>query len=312
MRTGDGVAINKVFFVCPRVLTGGPLNIHQVCTHLNAIGAAAQIVYHPNPEGDHTPLYSGFPHLKIAERLEDGVGNLIVIPETYTIGNAREHFPNCTIALWWLSYVNAALSGALTDNIAHHAEAIHLFQSYYAYAMVRPHLSWDTWWFFLTDHLQEAHLELNPQDFVAGKRDIVCFNGNKDNITEHLCKKANIDCIPIKGMTRSQMMETLQKCKVYVDNSFHPGKDRLPREAAMNGCVVITNKSGSAAYFEDVPIEEKVALELDLYELIPTVFADYGYYFDKQESYREAIRSEMMVFAINAENFWRRITESST
>lgn len=309
MGRGSAMAINKIFFVCPRVMTGGPLNIHQVCNHLNSIGADAQIVYYPNPEGDLTPLYSDFPHLRIAEQLQDGAGNLIVIPEMYTIRDAREHFPNCTIALWWLSYGNAALSGAFNDNIAHHAEAIHLFQSYYAYSMVRPHLSWDTWWFFLTDHLHEAHLELNPRDFVAGKRDVVCFNGNKDQITEHICKKANIDYIPIKGMTGYQMMEALQKSKVYVDNSFHPGKDRLPREAAMNGCVVITNKSGSAAYFEDVPIEEKVALELELYELIPKVFADYQYYFDNQEGYREAIRSEKTVFGINVENFWNRISQ---
>lgn len=302
------VGVGKVFIVCPRAVTGGPENMHQLCDQLNTIGADAYLWYFPNPEANHTPLYPQFPNIKVAEHVEDDPGNLLIIPEMANVREFQHRFPQMTLALWWLSYDNATRSAFFSDNLDAEAEVIHLFQSYYSYAMVRPHLSWNTWWFFITDYLSEYHLALDTGSFVAGKQDIVCFNGNKDKITRHICEKANVPYIEIKGMTGYQVMETLQTCKVYVDNSFHPGKDRLPREAALNGCVVITNKSGSAAYFEDVPIEEKTVLDLDLYELIPKVFADYRYYFDKQQHYRDAIRGEKTVFAANVENFWRRIS----
>ena len=71
-------------------------------------------------------------------------------------------------------------------------------------------------------------------------------------------------------MTRKEVIETLQRAKVYMDFGNHPGKDRLPRESAILGCCVITGKRGSARYFEDVPIPEQYKFE-DKEESIPTI-----------------------------------------
>ena len=40
----------------------------------------------------------------------------------------------------------------------------------------------------------------------------------------------------------------------YIDFGPHPGMDRLPREAALAGCVVITNCEGAANFQEDLPL----------------------------------------------------------
>jgi len=74
----------------------------------------------------------------------------------------------------------------------------------------------------------------------------------------------------IINMTRKEVIETLQRAKVYMDFGNHPGKDRLPRESAILGCCVITGKRGSARYFEDVPIPEQYKFE-DKEESIPTI-----------------------------------------
>ena len=42
-----------------------------------------------------------------------------------------------------------------------------------------------------------------------------------------------------------------------MDFGFHPGQDRLPREAAILKNCIITNKEGSAAIFQDVPIADE-------------------------------------------------------
>ena len=39
-----------------------------------------------------------------------------------------------------------------------------------------------------------------------------------------------------------------------MDFGFHPGQDRLPREAALLKNCIITNREGSAAFYKDVPI----------------------------------------------------------
>lgn len=302
------MGVRKIFILCPRVISGGPENLHQLCDRLNEIGADAYIWYFPNPDGDHSPLYPRFADVRIATQIEDAPDNLLILPEMVRIGEFRELFPAIQLAMYWLSYANATFCWFFHDNIVAESLVIHLFHSYYEYAMIRPHLSQSTSWFFLTDYIGDEFLALDPHAFVEGKQDIVCFNGGKDKITANICREAGIEHIAIKGMSRHQVMDVLSRCKVYVDNGFHPGKDHLPREAAMHGCVVVTNKCGSAAYAEDVPIEEKVTLESDLYQLLPEILADYRHYFDRQSHYRQVIRSEKEAFEYNVANFWREIS----
>lgn len=299
--------VRKVFIRCPRVVSGGPELLHQLCDRLNVLGAQAYIWYEPNPHGDHSPVFPEYGNVRIAEAVEDEPGNLLIIPETVSINATRANYSRVHLAMYWLSFMNAAACEFFLDNVLAENKVIHLFQSYYEYAMVRPLLSWSTGWFFLTDHINDEYLSLDAESFVAGKQDIVCFNGNKDKISGHVCEEAGIPNIAIKDMSRAEVLATLRKCTVYMDNGHHPGKDRLPREAAMNGCVVITNKSGSAVYIEDVPIEEKSVLVSDLYDLVPTVLANYRHYFDKQQNYRECIRQERAAFEHNVQNFWRQI-----
>ena len=67
----------------------------------------------------------------------------------------------------------------------------------------------------------------------------------------------DINWVPLQNMTRSELVNVMRVAKVFVDFGYHPGKDRLPRECAANGCCVITGMRGSANYFEDVPIPSK-------------------------------------------------------
>ena len=63
--------------------------------------------------------------------------------------------------------------------------------------------------------------------------------------------------IPLENLNRAELISLIQSAKLYIDFGNHPGKDRLPRECAINGCCIITGKRGSAAFFEDVPIKNK-------------------------------------------------------
>ncbi|MGB9794571.1 hypothetical protein [Caldisericum exile] len=60
---------------------------------------------------------------------------------------------------------------------------------------------------------------------------------------------------------KTEVIETLQRVKVYVDFGNHSGKNRLPREAIILGCCLITGKRESTAFFEDVPIHDEYKFE---------------------------------------------------
>ena len=62
----------------------------------------------------------------------------------------------------------------------------------------------------------------------------------------------------------------MKQSKAYIDFGNHPGKDRLPREAAINGCCVITDRRGSAAFSQDVPIPDEYKFE-DTDDNIPQI-----------------------------------------
>jgi hypothetical protein len=62
--------------------------------------------------------------------------------------------------------------------------------------------------------------------------------------------------IALKDKSRDEIRDVLSQAKLYIDFGEHPGKDRLPREAAALGCCVLTNRRGAAANPVDVGIPD--------------------------------------------------------
>jgi hypothetical protein len=99
-------------------------------------------------------------------------------------------------------------------------------------------------------------------------------------------------------MKRNEIIDLLKKAKVYIDFGNHPGKDRIPREAAVLGCCVIVGKRGSAKYYEDVPIPEEYKFDVrkcNIDSIISKIFYcfnNYEYLINDFEYYRKCIHSE--------------------
>ena len=115
---------------------------------------------------------------------------------------------------------------------------------------------------------------------------------------------------PIEKMTTDQVRELMCRSKVYIDFGMHPGKDRMPREAALCGCCVITGRRGSAAYFEDVSIPEEFRLDestTNIEEIISQIkecLENYADHSIKLDEYREMIRSEKKRFEEEVHNIF--------
>ena len=301
-----------IYFLCPYHRTGGPENMHFLSSMLNEIAGkvVSQMMYLP-PHPPNPQLYPEIPnvHVTYIHQLDDIPTNLIVVPEIYCVRRMRQELRirHVQYVLWWQSFVHACINYTLgnwsVDGVWH------AFHSYYQYAMVRPHLSPNKTWFFLTDFVADTYTSFDATSILAKKEDLVCFNGHKDNITAVVCKTHDIPFLEIKNMSREEVMDTMRRCKVYVDMGPHPGKDHMPREAAMMGCVVITNKSGSAAYWEDVPITEKVTYEDELPLLIRKAFATFSEMYTHQQTYRNHILQENVRARATASDFLARVEE---
>lgn len=281
-----------IYFYCPFHKTGGPENTHLTVSTINRLcnQVVAKVIYVTN-HPKNVSLYPEIDHVTFGNLTDvyDIPTNFIVLPEIYHVDKVRQStgIVNCRYIVWWQSFINACVNNALTNYSI--KDVIHAFHSYYEYAMVRPQLTLGQPYFFLTDFIAEEYTNIQFNTFVDQKEPIVCFNGHKDTMSKSLLEDAKIPFIEIKEMNREDVNKVLQKCQVYVDLGSHPGKDHMPREAAMYGCVVVTNKSGSAAYFEDVPIYQKILFESELIPLVKNILQNYQGYVKEQSDYREKI-----------------------
>lgn len=187
----------------------------------------------------------------------------------------------------------------------------HLAQSYYAIYLLKRNGIPENKVFYLSDYLNEKFLKTKTD--LSKKENIVVYNPKKGfSFTKKIIKYTpDIKFVPLINMTREQVIETLQKAKVYIDFGNHPGKDRLPREAAILGCCVITGKRESAAYFEDVPIPEKYKFE-DKEENVPKTverikdcFDNYKKRIKDFEHYRNIIQNEPKKFIEDLKDIFR-------
>jgi len=134
---------------------------------------------------------------------------------------------------------------------------------------------------------------------LNSKKNIVVYNPKKGYLfTKKIIKFADdIVFVPIENMTREEVINLLKKSKVYIDFGHFPGPERIPKEAAILGCCVITGKRGSAGFYEDVSIPNEYKFE-DREENTPKIidkikdcFENYEERYKDFEYYREVIKN---------------------
>ena len=305
---------NTVYALCPRnVKSGGAELIHQIVYNINKLGGNAFVTY-VNAKGEelltHPELEKYvYGKVRIFEEIEDLEENLIIIPEGWPI--PMDFAKKAKKAFWWLSVDN--FKAVYKDDEKRIQEELkricrdidmHFYQSEYAKQYVMPYNKENKPLFHLADYLNDTFLCSMDEALKLPKKDLVLYNPKKGiEFTKKLIDNAHdISWTPIENMTTDQVRDLLRSAKVYIDFGNHPGKDRIPREAAVSGCIVITGKRGSAAYKEDVDIpekykipEEKVEIE-DVLDLIHKCLIHYNTRIGDFAAYREKILGEKAEF----------------
>lgn len=190
---------------------------------------------------------------------------------------------------------------------------IHLAQSVYAMQFLRG-LGINSS-YYLSDYLREDYLSRSKID-INSKKNIIAYNPKKGyEFTKEIIKQSKgvLVFVAIEHMTVEQVTDLLIKAKCYIDFGSHPGKDRLPREAALMKCCVITGKQGSAGFFEDLPIPDEYKFENDI-KIIPAIIGRLKYCLENYsdaikdfEGYRNFIYNEPILFRQNVKDIFTSV-----
>jgi hypothetical protein len=91
---------------------------------------------------------------------------------------------------------------------------------------------------------------------TASRRNTILYNPHKGKkvLQSLIAHFPDWHFFPLVGFNREELAAQFLKSKLYIDFGHHPGKDRLPREAGIHGCCVITGLYGSASNDLDVNI----------------------------------------------------------
>jgi hypothetical protein len=332
--------ITCVYISCHSPLaTGGTEVLHQLGSNLMKMNIPVKMFYYnyllDNIKQD--PVAERFRKYKVPYTLQvkDSSDIAIIVPEIGT--HLINEYKRATCILWWLSIdfyydiqkfngrgaiikkmSKSLLNGEISKVFKYAArksydpfkktsseKVFHWVQSEYARQyLLKKGISKDRI-SYLSDYLNEEFINTSGKSIT--RNNVVLYNPKKGFKTTSSIIKASshLDFIPLMYMTPSQVSRILMMGKVYIDFGHHPGKDRIPREAAMCGCIIITNKKGSANFYEDLPIpneykfEEEAGFESKVAILIEDIFSNYEKHYANFKDYREKIKKEEEEFRQN-------------
>jgi hypothetical protein len=313
----------KYFIFSPaNSITGGAENLHQIGHALNKAGERAYITYYPEETGGRSKEFFKNYNMELKQPL-DREDEIIIIPELNT--NIASDFKKSKIVISWLSvdnYFQKKRQRPVYDEYISLKRLLkgqrlsfnkmrffhHITQSNYAEKYL---LKMNIESIFIGDYINQDFVENKNKAKTLNKEDFVLYNPKKGQKYNDFVIKSNphINFKPLVNYTRKEMIKLLQTSKVYMDLGHHPGKDRIPREAAISGCCVITSKAGSAGNDIDLPIGDNNKFKLSKKSLaklgnkIDDIFNNYDKKYKEYSNYVNTISNEKKEFFHNINLF---------
>lgn len=307
---------NKVYITCPpRYTTGGIELLHQLCAELNKnSNINAKILYidqtpekgNPQPE-----LYNKYRNQYIINQIPEADYDkniTIIFPEIYINNIHFYDLEKCNIVIYWESVDNYFMRGTKDQLLQLPSSIIHLAQSAYAENFLKNIMGFKNV-MKVGDYLNDDFFSITKQKKKEKIPYTVCYNPAKGlNFTKRIIAATpGVKFIELKGLNRPDLIDTLSSSMLYIDFGSHPGKDRLPREAAMCGCCILVGAIGSAIYEEDmfIPRQYKMDFKIDriskaIYRILNNYDAcirDFYNYCNKIKQEKENFQREVKEFA---------------
>lgn len=312
----------KIYIVAEATSTsGGPESLQQLAFFLRKNGYESYI-YYIDTKDKNTPEKFKQYNNEISTEIEDNHENIIIVPESYT--ELLYQYKSIKKVIWWLSldfYLNNRWIRRTKIFCRAHKLPMVLFPVSFIYLFMSNKLKRHLYKYHRDDgvfhlynceyvnrYLSKIGVSSDMKMYLCGplrneffkqfekqeRLNNVLYNPKKGiEFTKKLisnCKNKKIKFIPIQNMTPKEIRNLMKVSKVYIDFGYFPGPERIPREAVMSGCNIITSKEGSAANNIDVPIpkefkftptDDNITLILECIELLMLEYDSYYNFFDE-------------------------------
>lgn len=326
---------DQVLVFCPDATTGGPEALHQLVDSINRQGGQAKLVY-TGPQSEFSikdsviscSLHPDSIAYKTYQRYSPEVlsttkvteNSLLIFPEiSVDLAWAVRCGLPCSVACWWL---------ALHDLANTHDElwcrdfmngVIQFNQSYYAFEHLHSRRAPAIVPLFdYTDRnfVRYGLIELEGTKRTAKRpRSIAYFPRKGRELANEFFKQVElkgleIEPLAIENMTKDEVMTALGSSVIYIDFGHHPGKDRVPREAAAVGNVVLIHRVGAGRPFQDHSIDEDYKFDKDdiksgkLIETVEAILNNPSRHLLNQRFYRQKIFLEPAEFDLQVRQFF--------
>lgn len=174
---------------------------------------------------------------------------------------------------------------------------VHLCASYYAYNYVSKMTRRPV--FMLVEPISLFFLNSYRVISCANniRRNVILYNPKKNGaFLKKIIKRAcDLEFVPIIGFSQKELVNLYLSSKIYVDFGYFPGAERMPKEAVLFGCLIITGKKGASRYYEDVMIDDDFKFSEDeknidkIIALIKDMLNNYEQYVNRFAKYKEHV-----------------------
>lgn len=314
----------KLIILCKgNSVTGGSELVHQLCHELSNLNRNAYVCYYPFHINYKIPDEYGIYNVEQCN-FEDNNKNIIILPEVST--RYAWKIKKSMTGIWWLSvdnYYRKKRDNVVKDHFKYLKDLIRLrlmpiflMRKYLHFAQSK----------FAYNHLKNCKLKpdylsdyLNPVHFLESKvikENIILYNPVKGkSVTQKLIdNNKDFNFIALENLSSKKVQELFNRAKLYIDFGNHPGKDRMPREAVMANCCIITGKRGSAKNNIDIPIltkykfnDEKMIDNSSFRNLVTSIFSNFEDNLNNFTDYKNKIINEKDVFQKQVKTIFTKI-----
>ena len=322
--------------------SGGSESLHQLAAEVKKNGMSVAMYYSDCNSLEVPDKFKKY-DLTVANEIKDSDGNVIVVAETET--QILFDYKKIRKCIWWLSrdfyYGYANLEGLIRSAQRHGIKRT-LYPIYVPIVFIKKKLTPKYFRFQKKDsgifhlynceyarlYLKENGIEKDQTLYMCGpirneyfdtpfidKENIVAYNPKKNFeytikvIALLQQKRPDIQVVAIEGMKPQEIVNLLNRCKVYIDFGQFPGPERIPREAVTCRCNILTSRYGSTRNSIDVPIPDQFKIDASsknitkIVNMISELTDKYEHYVSKYDIYRKKVANQRVLLAENTKIF---------
>lgn len=286
----------EIILLCPGGLaTGGTEGIHNLARYLTKVGADAKILYTGTKI---QPKEFNKYNCKTIPLLPDGYKGVVILPEVWANQVLDDCYRDCTVAVNWqgVDVYDWHTPVNQRNKFLERKDVIHIVNSEYALHHIRG-LGLEP--IKISDCLNDDFFE--PMPDIYNRKDTVLYNPVSVKMThfqETVMARCNtelgIKFQMIEGLSRQEVIDLFRHHKLYIDFGVFSGRERLPREAVMCGCCILTSTKGTAGYFKDNSILDKYKTDdvTDAMQMIHYIIGNYNTCKTDFNMYRDLLRED--------------------